>query len=156
MGKRKDEKPRGEVIHDLFREVFMLRETLLGIMDRVHEETGLSTPKRKVMGALSRIEPATVPDTAAELCVSRQFVQTVFNDLKELDLLYFTENPRHKRSRLASLTKEGRRALASAEKKEAELIQSALPEVDPEQAAGAKELLARIREALEESDITSP
>jgi DNA-binding MarR family transcriptional regulator len=117
-------------------------------MDRVHEQAGLSTSQNKIMGALSDIGPATVPEMAALLGVSRQFVQTVCNDLLSRGFLEFTDNPRHKRSKLAALTESGRNALQQARQKENEIIEQAMPGVDPEKATEARELLKCIRRAV--------
>ena len=79
--------------HDLFREVFKLQAALSNVMDRVHEHAGLSTSQNKIMRTLQEISPATVPDLAVRLNVSRQFVQTVCNHLSAMALVEFTENP---------------------------------------------------------------
>jgi DNA-binding MarR family transcriptional regulator len=82
------------------------------------------------------------------LGVSRQFVQTVCNDLFEREYIAFRDNPRHKRSRLTTLTDSGRRAFRMARLSEDEMIEKALPGVDPDQATAARLLLAGIRKAL--------
>jgi len=139
----------GKELHDLFREVFELHTALSGIMDKVHEQAGLSTSQHKIMRTLSHIGPATVPDLAALLGVSRQFVQTVCNDLLSHGFLQFTDNPRHKRSKLAILTEPGRSAFRQARQKEDTIIEEALPEIDPGKAAEACELLEGIRKAVQ-------
>lgn len=138
----------GKRIHDLFREVFALQAALSLMMDGVHLQAGLSTSQHKIMRVLARTGPATVPDIAARLGVSRQFVQTVCNDLRGLGFLEFTVNPRHKRSRLAALTKPGRSAFRQARKKEDRIIEQALPEIDTRKAGEACELLKFIRETI--------
>ena len=140
---------RGKALHDLFREVFKLHAALSEIMDRVHEQAGLSTSQLKIMRVLSRIGPATVPDVAAVLVVSRQFVQTVCNDLLADGFLEFTDNPRHKRSKLVLLTEPGHRAFRQARKNENQIIEQSLPEIDPVKATEACELLKYIRTAVQ-------
>ena len=139
----------GKALHDLFREVFKLHTALFEIMDRVHEQAGLSTSQHKIMSALSNIGPGTVPDIAAALGVSRQFVQTVCNDLLSRGFLEFTDNPRHKRSKLAALTEPGRSAFRQARQKENEIIERALPNIDPGKATEACELLGNIRKTVQ-------
>ena len=139
----------GREFHDLFREVFELHAALLGIMDKVHEQAGLSTSQHKVIRALSHIGPATVPDMAVFLGVSRQFVQTVCNDLHSRGFLEFSDNPRHKRSKLTEITEPGRIAFQQARRKENKIIEQALPGINPDKAAQACELLESIRKAVQ-------
>jgi DNA-binding MarR family transcriptional regulator len=139
----------GKQLHDLFREVFQLHTALSSIMDKVHEQAGLSTSQHKIMGALDHIGPGTVPDMAAVLGVSRQFVQTVCNDLLSRGFIEFADNPRHKRSKLAVLTESGRIAFRQARQKENEIIEQAMPGIDPDRATDARELLEWIRKAVQ-------
>ncbi len=101
------------------------------------------------MRALSHIGPATVPDMAAVLGVSRQFVQTVCNDMLSRGFIEFTDNPRHKRSKLAALTESGRIAFRQARQKENEIIEKALPQIDPDKATEACKLLEFVRKAVQ-------
>ncbi len=139
----------GKALHDLFREVFKLHTALSEIMDRVHEQAGLSTSQHKIMRALSNLGAGTVPDIAAVLGVSRQFVQKVCNDLLSCEFLEFTDNPRHKRSKLAALTELGRSAFRQARQKENEIIEKALPNIDPEKVTETRELLECIRKTVQ-------
>jgi len=141
-------KATGQALHDLFREVFALQAALAAIMDQAHLQAGLSTPKHKVMRALTRIGPATVPDVAASLGVSRQFVQTVCNQLLADGLIAFAPNPRHKRSQLVDLTERGQTAFQRARRKENRIIEQVLPGFDAQRAADARALLETIRMAL--------
>ncbi len=139
---------RGEALHDLFREVFALHGVLSGIMDAVHERAGLRTPHVKAAGVLDAGGPATVPDMAASLGVSRQFVQVVCNELRDAGLVEFLENPRHKTSKLVRLTEAGRTRLALAREREAAIIEEALPDVDVMTVDRTRELLEGIRRAI--------
>ena len=139
----------GKALHDLFREVFKLQAALSAIMDTVHEQAGLSTSQHKIMRAVSQIGPATVPDVAAVLGVSRQFVQTVCNNLLSCEYIKFRANPRHKRSKLVALTERGRNAFQQARRNENKIIEQALPGIDPQKAIEARKLLASIRTAVE-------
>ncbi len=138
----------GRELHGLFLEVFGLCAALSGVMDTVHERAGMKTPERKFMEFLDHGGPATVPDIAARLGVSRQFVQTTGNGLASRKLVRFSENPRHKRSRLAGLTKEGRAALEKARTNENRIIEQVLPDIDGGQAGQAQHLLMTIRERI--------
>lgn len=151
MAAGKKAQPAGRALHDLFREVFALRALLARRMDQVHGQTGLSTPQRRIARQLHRLGPATVPDVAARLGVSRQSIQVVCNELVAAGLIEFTENPRHKRSRLVVLTAAGRRALQQAQRREEAFLAQVLPDIEAEDAAAARELLARIRKALDDA-----
>ena len=138
----------GRTLHELFKEVFALHAALASFMDKAHELSGLTTPQRKIMNTISLQGAVTVPDIATQLGVSRQFVQTVCNKLVSCGYIEFQENPRHKRSRLASLTQAGYTGLKSAQEKENEFIGQAMTDIDYVKAEEAKNLLEAIRNNL--------
>jgi DNA-binding MarR family transcriptional regulator len=55
----------------------------------------------------------TVPQIANARPVSRQHCQTIVNGLAGQGLVEFAENPRHKKSKLVRVTKEGRTRFAA-------------------------------------------
>lgn len=138
----------GEALHELFHEVFLLHGALSAVMDSVHERAGLRTSQCKVADALERAGPASVPDIAARLGVSRQFVQTICNEFEEMGIITFNDSPRHKRSKLVVLTEKGRRTLARAWQYEAGVIETALPGINADDTAAATALLAQLRTKL--------
>jgi len=144
-------KASGREMHDLFEEVFHLQAVLATVVDQVHAEAGLGSPHKRVAEILSRRGPSTVPQVAAEMEVSRQFVQTVCNRLEEEGLLGFGPNPRHKRSRLAALTELGRATLDRVWQREGEIIQQALPKVEREPVLAATETLRLLAESLRQA-----
>ncbi|MFW5488444.1 MAG: MarR family winged helix-turn-helix transcriptional regulator [Desulfovibrio sp.] len=141
--------PTGAALHDLFREVFHLQAILAEAMDAVHEQSGMRTSHKRVAEVVDRQKTATVPDVAAELNVSRQFVQTVCNELNAQGLLEFKTNPRHKRSKLAELTDTGRTALYTSREQENKIIEELLPGLDAAAIGQAAALLRRLRERME-------
>jgi DNA-binding MarR family transcriptional regulator len=141
----------GKALHDLFREVFRLQTTLSRVMDRAHEEAGLSTPQRRVIQLLNRLGSATVPDMAFKLGVSRQSVQVICNDLLARGLIEFRENPRHKRSKLAILNEIGQQSIQQAQQKEYQIIQHLFPGIEFEKIVDSCKLLARIRRTVDEN-----
>lgn len=138
----------GERLHALFREVFALHAALCEEMDAVHERAGMRTPQVRVAAALERMGAATVPDVAAALKVSRQFVQTVCNELLAQGILEFVDNPRHRRSKLARLTATGRHTLHRTKRQEAAIIEQLLPGIDARAVEQAVALLSCIREGI--------
>ncbi|MEA4991618.1 hypothetical protein SDC9_27267 [bioreactor metagenome] len=139
----------GEALHTLFRQVFALQSALAVTMDEVHEKAGLGTPQVKVMDLLQRHGTATVPEIAGGLSVSRQFVQTVCNGLEAKGLIAFSDNPRHVRSRLASLTASGQKVFASFRQAEAAFIESKLQHFDSVEVAEATALLCNLCSCME-------
>ena len=137
----KKRRATGEELHNLFHEVFALHDALSEVMDEVHERAGLRTAQCRIANELKRLGPASVPDVASSLGVSRQFVQTVCNGLEAMGLVQFNDSPRHKRSKLVSLTEKGRRTIDRAGKAEAAIIERALPDVDAAKVADAAALL---------------
>jgi DNA-binding MarR family transcriptional regulator len=146
-------KASGQALHDLFREVFALQAALSTIMDHAHLLAGLSTSQHKIMRVLTRIGPATVPDIATALGVSRQFVQTVCNQMLADGLIAFAPNPRHRRSQLVGFTERGQAAFQQARRKENRIIEQVLPGIDAQRAADACSLLEAIRKALPDDAI---
>lgn len=144
MGEKKAH-ATGAALHGLFREVFALHAVLARVMDAVHEKAGWRTPHKRIAETLRRREAATVPDLAARLGVSRQFVQTACNELAAKGLLRFSENPRHKRSRLAVLTEHGSAALQHSSEMEHDIIAGGLSDVDPTVVDQSLELLRELR-----------
>ncbi len=138
----------GADLHDLFREVFHLQASLALSIDAVHEQSGMRTSHKRVAEMLARQNTATVPDIAAGLNVSRQFVQTVCNELNTQELLEFKPNPRHKRSKLAALTDKGRAVLNHTRELENEIIEELLPDLDAEAVGKATALLRKLRERV--------
>ena len=138
----------GEMVHDLFREVFRLHSVLAAITDTVHEQAGLGTPQRRVMRVLDRHGPATIPHIAARLGVSRQFVRTVCNKLIADGSLEAVDNPLHKRSMLIQLSGAGAEIFSRAKEDEHRIIEQAMPEIESGEVVQAAELLSRIREKI--------
>jgi len=149
MGPKQSKAGSGKKFHDLFREIFKLQAALSNVMDRVHEQAGLSSAQHNIIRTLQEMGPVTVPDMAAQLGVSRQFVQTVCNRLFAMELLQFEDNPRHKRSRLVLLSDKGRAGYQQARRNENHTIAKALKGLDADKAAEAHELLKQIRRAVQ-------
>ncbi|GAB6145615.1 hypothetical protein JCM12294_30530 [Desulfocicer niacini] len=139
---------RGQVVHDLFREVFQLHGVLSSITDTVHEQAGLGTPQRRIMHVLDRYGPATIPHIALRLEVSRQFIRTVCNKMIADGFLESEENPFHKKSMLIRMSEFGAVTFRQSEEKEHQIIEQALPGIDFKEVSQAVRLLKRIREQI--------
>lgn len=140
---------KGAELHDLFREIFHLHGALASVQDQVHEKAGLNTSSLKIMKILIAKGPTTVPHIGSYLDVSRQFVQTVCNELLTKAFLESRPNPLHKRSRLMQITVEGQDAFCQAQENEYKIIELALQNIDTSLTPAATELLRNIRGAVE-------
>jgi len=118
-------------------------------MDKVHEQAGLSTPQRRVIQLLNRLGSATVPNMAFELGASRQSVQVICNYLFYRNLIEFTENPRHKRSKLTVLTEPGHRAFQQAQQAEYQVIEQLFQRIEIEKVTETCGVLVWIRMTME-------
>src|SRR5215471_16310438 len=98
---------KGEAIADLMLEVaqFFFRIRAMG------QRTGLITSwgggAFGFMRSLAVIGPLTVPQIAQMRPTSRQRMQRLADELATEGLVEFTENPKHRRSKLVQLTRKG-------------------------------------------------
>ncbi|SMC39043.1 DNA-binding transcriptional regulator, MarR family [Desulfocicer vacuolatum DSM 3385] len=153
--KKDTEESRGQVVHDLFKEVFLLHGVLSAITDTVHEQAGLGTPQRRIMHVLDRHGPTTIPHIASRLGVSRQFIRTVCNKMIAEGFLESGENPFHKKSMLIRMSESGAVRFQQAEEKEHRIIEQALPGIDLKEASRAVQLLKRIRGQIGSVDLAT-
>ena len=101
---------KGELFTELVLEIFKLNGLLITEGDQLTQSLGLTSARWKVLGAigLSQTE-MTVPQIARTMGQTRQSVQRIANNLSELGILMYKNNPAHKRAKLLSLTKEGKK-----------------------------------------------
>ncbi len=96
-----------EQMHVLVNSVRRTYNRLRHTTDRIHENLGISAPKRTLLMDLYRMGPQTVPVLAASRYISRQIIQTQVNELKKEGYVEARANPEHKRSLLIALTAAG-------------------------------------------------
>ena len=96
-----------EDLHSLANSVRRTYNVMRHTADQLHEETGITAPKRTLLMDLRRYGPQTVPALAASRFISRQIIQTQVNELKKEGLVSSEPNPEHKRSMLIKLTGVG-------------------------------------------------
>ncbi|UAB73593.1 MarR family transcriptional regulator [Vibrio sp. SCSIO 43132] len=95
--------------------------------------TGLTVRMRAVLEVLHNQGGLAVPEIARHLDINRQYVQVMVNETLKSGFTEKTENPRHKRSSLISLTQSGRDVIRQVMEQEKELldeISTDLPEKD--------------------------
>jgi DNA-binding MarR family transcriptional regulator len=138
----------GDEINRLFHEVCDLHDALSAAMDEIQERLGLRASQYRVAHALEHMGRASVPEIAAALGVTRQFVQVVCNGLAAAGFVEFLDSPRHKRSKLATLTQKGRRSVERCRREQASVIGKALPGLNLAKVEDATGLLHEIGERM--------
>ena len=89
-----------------------------------------------------------MPDLAKLYQVARQHVQATANALHEKKLLVTAANPRHKRSRLISLSPLGRKTFGAILKRDAAAIEELLAHIPKKNAGVTRKTLQAILEGL--------
>jgi len=94
---------------DLILTVFRLNGQLVLEGDRLAKEDGLTSAKWHVMGALIYFgeQNITVSRIASKMGLRRQGVQRIVNELYEMGLVTFEDNPYHKKAKQVVPTEEG-------------------------------------------------
>jgi DNA-binding MarR family transcriptional regulator len=111
------------------------------VEDRILADTGLSSARLRVVGALAASGPRTVPQVARSLGISRQAVQRLADDLAARGLTDWEDNPDHRRARLMHLTEAGRSAYGQALHRKGLWAQALSEGLTPAWLAVATELL---------------
>lgn len=114
-------KKEAELLTDVILAVFRVNGSLLESGDRLVEPLGLTSARWQVVGAIALAgEPLTAPQIGAAMGITRQGVQKQLNALLSEGLIEKCPNPKHERSVLYALSKEGKRIYSEAEKLQAE------------------------------------
>lgn len=102
--------PAGDAFSALVVRLFRINGLLAAEGEALTRPTGQSSARWQVLASVEDT-PATVAQIARNLGLARQSVQRVADALEASGLIRYTDNPRHRRARLAELTEEGRRVL---------------------------------------------
>jgi len=93
---------------DLVLEIFRLNGLLIAAGDALVEETGLTSARWQVVGAIALQQGrAPVAHIANAMGLSRQAVQRIADELEKTGIVEFRDNPHHKRAKLVTLTAKG-------------------------------------------------
>ena len=98
---------KGEAIADLMLEVAQFFFRLRAVGQRTGLITSWGAGAFGFMRSLALIGPLTVPQIARMRPTSRQRMQRLADELAAEGLVEFIDNPRHRRSMLVRLTREG-------------------------------------------------
>ena len=106
------------LLSEIVVQIFRVNGTLTAWGDRFAAESGLTTARWQVLGAISMAkEPSTSRQIAERMGITRQGVQKQLNLLRDEGLVMSIENPAHKRSPRYSLTEHGEQKLAEIRKR---------------------------------------
>jgi DNA-binding MarR family transcriptional regulator len=147
------ESSRSPAFEDLIDETTALFHLLHAVAAQLHGGGELTAGRRGVLRGLDRFGPQTVPQMARARPVSRQYIQTLVNELESEGLVETIENPAHRRSRLVRLTSRGKDALTEMYRREANLFATLdLPISDDEMHQSAS-VLRSARTALLDAQV---
>lgn len=123
---------------------------LSAVAETIFEGLDVTAPERGVMRDLFVEGEATAPDLARRKPVTRQSIQPVLDSLVAKGLACAVENPRHKRSRLYSLTPKGIDRCVELQSRELAAIRDMLLEMDATNFAAIAHALKVMNERLDE------
>lgn len=106
--------------------------------------SGLTPARRAVLELLVEDGPATVPEIAERLALKRQFVQRAAAELIRLGLVESKANPRHRRSFLCCATNDGKAAFEAVHRKELELLNEHLGDINMTEIIVALKVMNRV------------
>ena len=104
---RRSSASKGEAIAELMLEVAQFFFRLRAVGQRTGLITSWGAGAFGFMRSLALIGPLTVPQIAKMRPTSRQRMQRLADELAAEGLVEFIDNPRHRRSKLVRLTREG-------------------------------------------------
>lgn len=96
-----------DALYAVLQRIRPVHELSAKVVGAALEGTDLTVPMRAVLERLHVDGPQTVPTIARSLHVTRQGVQTLVDDARELGLVETRPNPSHRRSHLVALTEQG-------------------------------------------------
>jgi DNA-binding MarR family transcriptional regulator len=138
---------------DRYEIVWLVRRLFRAFGQKADErlqDRGISAADRAILEFLYPDQGLSVPEIARKYQVSRQHVQVTINSLSEKGLVSSEENPRHKRSPLMRLTKQGRSLFASVLKNDKQVIDALFSDIPARDVTTTRETLRRLLETLNE------
>ena len=99
---------KSDTLTDLVLEIFRLNGLLIAAGDALVAETGLTSARWQVVGAIALQQGrAPVAHIANAMGLTRQAVQRIADELEKTGIVEFRDNPHHKRAKLVALTAKG-------------------------------------------------
>lgn len=138
----------GERLYDVLRLVRPVHQLSARLVTDRLAGQDMTMPMRAVLERLHDDGPATVPQIARDLFITRQGVQTVVDEARGLGFVELHDNPAHRRSRLVTLSASGRTAYADVHRGELEDLTRTAAEMDPHDIEAAIRVLGRLAPAI--------
>ncbi len=142
-------------LEELVFEIFRLNALLLAAGDELTRDLGLTSARWQILGALNAAgRPLTVSQTARNMALTRQAVQRVADDLARGGFTRYAANADHARSKLITVTAEGRAAFAAAMRLQSRWERVTLTDAgfDERKIRALLSRLNALRQALERSE----
>ncbi len=149
MGRRV---PREVAVSRVVYGVRSLFHELKVVAQEVHGGSPFAGGRRGVLLNLLEDGDQTVPELARRRPVSRQHIQVLVNELLRDGLVVRKVNPAHRRSKLISLTADGRRTITAMLEREKKLMRGLHLEAEAPQLLAAAEVLKELRAALRDPE----
>lgn len=123
---------------------------LTAVAETIFAGLDVTAAERGAMRDLFIEGESTAPDLARRKPVTRQSIQPVLDSLVAKGLVQSSDNPKHKRSRLYSLTSTGVRRCVELQARELAVIREMLDGLDAADFAAAAQALRVMNERLDE------
>ncbi|MGO9173224.1 MAG: MarR family winged helix-turn-helix transcriptional regulator [Rhodomicrobium sp.] len=143
--------PAGAAFTKLIIETFRLNGRLLAAGDELCTGLGLTSARWQVMGAIDE-GPLPVAHIARNMGLTRQAVQRIADELAAEGFIQFTDNPHHRRAKLAGLSAKGRSALDAVTRRQVAWANRVAAGLDPASIEAAAGLAAALHRRLALSD----
>jgi DNA-binding MarR family transcriptional regulator len=157
MSNRKSQTSSGRAVTALIVEVFRLNGRLLAAGDALVADIGLTSARWQVLGAIAAAPTAeTVARLARNMGVYRQGVQRIVNEMADEGLVEFLDNPHHRRAKLVTFSKRGRRAFDAADRLQKPWADALAAGLDAAGLVAATRVVSTLRQRLEENLKNSP
>ena len=137
-----------EALKELLIEVTLLHWHVAAASRALAGPRDLTNAQVSILRSVDASGPQTVPQLAEARAIARQPVQRSIDALASLGLVSLVENPRHKRSRLVSLTATGRRRLQEMERRQSRWVGGLSEGLAERSLRSASRLLRRIRQQI--------
>lgn len=145
----------GFIDSDRYQIVWLVRRLFRALgqaSDELLRPRGISAADRAVMEFLYPEGALSVPEIARKYSVSRQHVQVTVNSLIRKNLATTMENPKHKRSPLVCLTKQGRDLFASVLERDRQAVDALFAQLPERDARITRKTLQSLLETLKEGN----
>jgi DNA-binding MarR family transcriptional regulator len=142
--------PAGAAFTALILEVFRLNGRLLHAGDALTRPLRQSSSRWQVLGALDE-QTRTVAEIGRQMGLTRQSVQRTADLLQADGLLSYSDNPAHRRAKLAMLTPRGRATLDAMSRRQIEWANELAAQVAESDLRRARRTLEQVRAAVDGS-----